>query len=176
MLDPWASSGATYCSDCHRSSTPTDPEGPHGSNVEHLLVETIVSNNSVGTPLCYVCHKDSVYWSITAVGLSRLDKHPSDQGQHQVAQGCFACHMWEYSSTAGLGVQTTDWAGGTPPAGIFIHGQNKKWVYNEEDGSSGTQDLNDAFLNGYLENINFDVTPNNQCWTATCKAHSPQTY
>ncbi len=146
-----------------------------------MLVATIVSSNANdetgGTPLCHLCHSVSVYWlTAGSAASSRFDAHPSDQTAHQLAQGCFACHMWEYASTAGLGVQTTDWAGGTPPAGILIHGQNKKWVYNERDGSSGTQDINDAFLNGYIENLNFDVIPDNQCWTETCKSHKPQTY
>ncbi|HUU44425.1 MAG TPA: hypothetical protein VM118_01725, partial [Acidobacteriota bacterium] len=43
MNEPWASSKITWCSDCHRSSVSTDPEGPHGSNLDYLLVATITS-------------------------------------------------------------------------------------------------------------------------------------
>jgi len=169
---PWGSSKIAWCSDCHRSSNTADPEGPHGSNLEHLLVATVVSDNSNGTPLCFVCHKSSVYWSGDA-SASRMPKHPSSQGAHKRSQGCFACHMWDYSGTAGLGVPTTNWSGGNPPAGIFVHGQNKKWVYNETDGSAGSGQADDAFVNGYIANMDYT---NRRCWAQTCKNHSDKGY
>ncbi len=172
MNEPWGSSGIAWCSDCHRSSNTADPEGPHGSNQEHLLVATVVSNSSVGTPLCYVCHKESEYWSGNTY-YSRYPDHPADRSAHRRSQGCFACHMWEYSSTSGLGVSTTNWSGGTPPAGILVHGMNKKWVYNEQNGSSGTGQNVDAFTSGYLENMDYT---NRRCWSATCRGHSNQGY
>ena len=172
MNEPWGTNKLAWCSDCHRSSDPADPEGPHGSNMEHLLVATVVSDNMNGTPLCLVCHKSSVYWSGSA-SASRFGDHPSSKGAHKRSQGCFACHMWDYSSTAGLGVSTTNWSGGNPPPGIFVHGQNKKWVYNEQDGSAGTGQPVDAFVNGYIANMDYT---NRRCWTETCKDHSNKGY
>ncbi len=171
MNEPWGSSGLAWCSDCHRSDNSADPEGPHGSNQEHLLVATVVSDNSVGTPLCLVCHKSSSYW--TSGNGSRYGAHPGTKGAHKRSQGCFACHMWDYSSVAGLGVSTTNWSGGNPPAGIFVHGMNKKWVYNEVNGSSGTGQDADAFVSGYIANMDFT---NKRCWSTTCKNHSDKGY
>jgi hypothetical protein len=120
MIEPWASSGLTYCSDCHRSSNASDPEGPHGSNNEHLLVASIVSDDAVGTPLCYVCHLETVYWSSSA-SASRYGEHPSSKASHQLPKGCFSCHMWDYAWQSGLGVQTSeDMVGGFGE--IFVHG------------------------------------------------------
>jgi len=169
MNEPWGSSGITYCSDCHRSSNPADPEGPHGSNLDHLLVATTVSDNVVGTPLCYVCHKETEYWSSGHVG-SRYNKHPSVQGQHKQPEGCFACHMWEFSTNPGVGINSTrDLSQGT----IYVHGMNKRFTLNEQDGSAGTGDMSDAFIDGFLENLDF---VNRDCWAGTCKTHSPQSY
>ncbi len=171
MNEPWASSKINYCSDCHRSSVSTDPEGPHGSNMEHLLVATVTSDGTVGTPLCYVCHLEPVYWSDrNAADVSRYPDHPSAQGAHQLGNGCFSCHMWDYASTGGLGLQTTDdISAGT----INVHGQNRKWVFNEQDGSAGSGDSADAFVNGYIADMDY---ANRACWTETCKVHSNKAY
>jgi hypothetical protein len=170
MNEPWASSKVTYCSDCHRSNIPTDPEGPHGSNLEHLLVESVVSSDVDGTPLCFVCHQIGVYWT-TSGAASNYSKHPPDQGQHAVPHGCFACHMWDYSSTPGLGVTNNvdDLAAGT----IHVHGMNKSFVFNEQDGSAGTGNVADAFVNGYIADIDY---AGRQCWTETCRSHSGMGY
>jgi hypothetical protein len=78
--------------------------------------------------------------------------------------------MWDYSSTAGLGVQTTDdLAAGT----IHVHGQNKKWVYYEDDGTAGTQDSVENFINGYIANLDHSA---NRCWAETCKNHANKAY
>lgn len=174
MLEPWASSGIAYCSDCHRSDVSTDPNGPHGSNQASLLVASITSDATVGTPLCYVCHSEAVYWSDRNLGANSRDgKHPSVQGAHKFPAGCFSCHMWDHASTPGLGVTNqNDWGVGAPIP-LFVHGQNKKWVYNEQDGSPGSLDSVDAFNNGYIANIDYTAK---QCWTETCKNHSPQSY
>ena len=140
---------------------------------------TIVSNDVVGTPLCYTCHMETVYWSQDA-GNSRFTPHPSGQSAHQKAPGCFSCHMWDYSATPGLGVSTTDWPGGAdaagsvpPPIDVFVHGQNKVWTFNEEDGSAGTGQPVDAFVNGYIANMDYTGS---SCWAQTCKAHSNKGY
>ena len=159
----------TWCSDCHRSDNPADPEGPHGSNAEHLLVATIVSNDTVGTPLCDVCHKATVYWDGDASS-SRYGKHPATQGAHQFPYGCFACHMWDYAVNPGYGLQTVD---DVTAGNINVHGQNMVWVNNTESGDPGSGQPVDSFINGYLADLNYDTK---QCWTETCKNHSPQSY
>ena len=170
MNEPWGSSKVTYCSGCHRSNTSTDPEGPHGSNMEHLLVATAVSDDTVGTPLCTVCHKYSVYWDGGA-SASKYPDHPATQGAHQVAQGCFACHMWEFSTAAGLGVNTVD---DLAVGKIHVHGMNKKFVWNEQEVDVlGTGQLSDAFVDGYVENIDFIAQ---RCWAETCKSHTDKAY
>ncbi len=189
MNEPWATanelasgpnSGIVYCSDCHRSDTPADPEGPHGSNSQYLLVATIVSDNVNGTPLCDVCHMVSVYWGPGSGTPSDYDDHPATQGQHKKAPGCFSCHMLDHSSTAGLGLPTADWPGGfdavtpsLPQTRVWIHGQNRKWVYNEQDGSAGSLQPVDNFINGYIANMDHGA---NRCWTETCKVHSNKAY
>jgi hypothetical protein len=171
MFEPWATSGIAYCSDCHRSSVASDPEGPHGSNMEHLLVATVVSDDVNGTPLCDVCHRSTVYWDGDATA-SDYDDHPGTQSAHQLPYGCFSCHMWDYASNTGLGVQTTDdLAAGT----ILVHGQNKKWVYleTETDGTAGTQQPVENFINGYIANLDHSA---NRCWAETCKNHANKAY
>jgi hypothetical protein len=78
--------------------------------------------------------------------------------------------MWEYSSTAGLGEQTVD---DINAGAIYVHGMNKKWVYNEEDGTAGTLEPVDNFINGYLANISHI---NKRCWAQTCKNHANKAY
>ncbi len=172
MFEPWGASGSTYCSDCHRSDIASDPEGPHGSNIEHLLVASVVSNSTVGTPLCNVCHRSSVYWNGSASS-SRFPQHPATRSAHRYAQGCFACHMWDYASTSGLGVSTTSWAGGNPDFKILIHGQNKRWNFRDRDGSAGSGQDADAFCNGYLSDMDYT---NRDCWSEVCRTHSGTGY
>ena len=173
MNAPWATSKITWCSDCHRSNTTTDPSGPHGSNLSHLLRATVPSDATNGTPLCYVCHKQTVYWTSASTG-SRFGQHPGARSQHKRAQGCFACHMWDYATRTGLGVSTTDWTGGVPPTGLFVHGQNKKWVYNEQSGgTTGSGQAADAFINGYIADINYTAK---QCWGENCVSHAAEAY
>ncbi len=82
--------------------------------------------------------------------------------------------MWDYSSTSGLGLNSIDWAGGDPPEGlIHVHGQNRKWVYNEQDGSAGSGQLADAFVNGYLANLDHVAR---RCWAETCQSHTNAGY
>jgi hypothetical protein len=169
MNEPWASSKITYCSDCHRSSNASDPEGPHGSNLEHLLVATVVSDDVNGTPLCIVCHSAAVYWT-TDSAPSNYPKHPSTQGAHKVAHGCFACHMWEFATDPSAGINTTD---NLASGNIYVHGMNKRFDINEQDGTAGTGQLSDAFVDGYLENMDFS---GRKCWAETCKSHSNKAY
>jgi hypothetical protein len=149
----------------------TDPNGPHGSNVEHLLVATIVSDDTVGTPLCNVCHKSTVYWDGDA-SASNYPKHPATQGAHQLAKGCFSCHMWDFASQSGLGVNSVD---DISAGRIYIHGMNKRHVYNERTGGAGINPNQavDSFIGGYLADIDY---ANKDCWAEVCKTHSGQAY
>jgi hypothetical protein len=183
MFEPWGSaneaasgpnSGIVYCSDCHSDSSSAGPSGPHGSNVEHLLVATIVSDDVDGTPLCDVCHNPYTYWTDDPTG-SRYNQHPSARGGHKVPKGCFACHMWDYAWMAGLGVQTSEVFTDGP---VFVHGQNKKWVYKDDDGTAGSQDSVDSFINGYLANMDYSVP---SCWsdedaTGCSRSHNGTSY
>ena len=168
MLEPWASSKRAWCSDCHSSSNSSDPKGPHGSNLEHMLVATTVSSRQVGTPLCYVCHMETVYWSDgNAVQNSGFRHHPPGKNNHKDTYGCFTCHMWEYARTSGLGVQTVD---DVNVGDIFVHGQNKRWTYDDYDGSAGTGQAVKAFLNGYVADVDHSIT-NGWCDSEACHRH-----
>ena len=50
---------------------------------------------------------------------------------------------------------------------------NKRFTVNEQDGSAGTDQLSDAFVDGYLENMDFI---GRACWAETCKSHSNKSY
>jgi hypothetical protein len=88
--------------------------------------------------------------------------------------------MWDHAALGGYGEPTADWPGGmdnptptAPPIKIWVHGMNKKWVTNTYDGSAGTQDSTDAFVAGYLSNMDYSA---NRCWTETCKNHADKAY
>ena len=40
---------------------------------------------------------------------------------------------------------------------IFMHGQNKQYNINEFDGSAGSGQILDAFVNGRIANIDFET-------------------
>ena len=171
MNEPWGTSKRAWCSDCHRSDNPADPGGAHGSNVEHMLVATIVSDDVNGTPLCNVCHKSTVYWDGSSAP-SRFSQHPSTKGAHQLPKGCFECHMWDFASTGGLGPNSVnDLSAGR----LFVHGMNKRHVYNERTGGAGVNPTQavDAFVGGYLADMDY---VNQECWAEVCKTHAGQGY
>jgi predicted CXXCH cytochrome family protein len=149
MNEPWGTYKIVTCSDCHGSNVQGDPKGPHGSNLDNMLVETIVSDNINGTPLCYICHKRSNYWD-GILESSNFNKHPSKEEHHkeEANYGCFTCHMYEYSTKGSI-------TGGNSGK-IFIHGMNKRFYYNEKSGSvSNYKEYSDAFVDGYVEDISF---------------------
>ncbi len=51
------------CSDCHGSSSPTAPAGPHGSDNAFILTGPWSRNTGTSTPndLCFTCHDYNVY-------------------------------------------------------------------------------------------------------------------
>lgn len=139
-----------YCSDCHGSNvndtpgetnTPTDPTGPHGSNQTKILRATIASDATNGTPLCYICHKKSIYWDSEVQGINgtRFSEHPSGKAAHKVAAGCLTCHIGgsgvaggratsyrEYIHGSNL-IQTGD-AANKGPAHAFLYGDGMEYV------------------------------------------------
>ena len=161
MEDPWYNTDANgnnivWCSDCHDGNpNGTSPQGPHGSNLDQLLVASISSSAS-GTPLCLVCHKSSVYWGSASLNLSRYP-HYQQPMKHRTVKGCFACHMYNYSDYPS--------ATGGGDGKIFVHGMNK-WYNKRETGTNvtGTGQAADAFVAGYIADIDF---VNRTCWVAS---------
>jgi hypothetical protein len=162
LENPWASNTdansnrIVWCSDCHGSSdSGTPPKGPHGSNADNLLVASAVSTSASGTPLCFICHKLSVYWSGGGGGNSNFPQHAGVRTQHRTATGCFSCHMYDYSDyPTGTGGNTRR---------IFVHGMNK-WFNKRETGSNvtGTGQAANAFMSGYIADMDF---VNRSCWS-----------
>ncbi len=160
--EPWGSNKRVWCSDCHGSESSSSPQGPHGStnsgvgpgtsNSDKLLVATIQSDATNGTPLCLVCHKVTSYW--TGATGSRYGEHGF--GNHLKIEGCFACHMWDYSSTPATGGNSGK---------INAHGWNKRWYWREgATNTLGSGQMVDSFNGGYLADIDY-LTP--KCWTET---------
>ena len=176
--DPSSYTRTLLCSDCHASDiggstldSRTDAKGSHGSsnfvgsldplsNQSAMLVETISSDKMNGTPLCYVCHRRSNYWDGPVIS-SALERHPSRKRRHKTSRGCFACHMWDYNSNGTSGNTEK----------IFIHGQNKRYNINERNGSTGSGQLIDAFINGYAADVDFIQKT---CSTESC--HNSEDY
>ena len=82
------------------------------------------------------------------------------------------CHMWDYASTPGLGVNNVnDLSAGR----LFVHGMNKRHVYNERTGGAGVDptQAQDAFVGGYIADMDY---VNQQCWAEVCKTHAGQGY
>ncbi|MFC1483461.1 cytochrome c3 family protein [Candidatus Neomarinimicrobiota bacterium] len=170
--DPSSYTRDVLCSDCHANDlagatlqTRTDAKGAHGSSITYtspdpysnstaMLVATIASDAVNGTPLCHVCHSRSNYWDGTLVS-SRCSEHPSAKAKHKLAMGCFSCHMYDYS------YYPIDTGGGSER--IFVHGQEKRYNVRELSGfTAGTGQLLDAFVNGYMADMDFVGT---QCWS-----------
>lgn len=149
-----------YCSDCHGSSNnnlpqhtnnPVDPRGPHGSNVSKMLRATIVSDSTNGTPLCFICHKRTIYWSgpiVSGINGTRYSDHPSNRGAHKTAAGCLTCHI------GGAGVQN----GKATTYRKYIHGAN---ILNVVDATN--RGPAHAFLFG--DGIMYIRQADMNCWT-----------
>lgn len=112
-----------YCSDCHGSETDADPEGPHGSTNQYIIVR---STSATDNTLCLKCHLSSVYSPASDPGTemgSRFDRQTTgdgsaNHGNHVVSRGkfCRDCHA---------GTQTA--AVGNNPAALApgsVHGTN----------------------------------------------------
>ncbi len=141
LKTPWVDSGnldhQMYCSDCHGSETAGNPQGPHGSEIEHILKDSGPGGSFDN--LCLKCHNDPA----TAGNSDWLDLpgygNPSGgtpNGGHSLAAhqydatnnplGCLACHG---------GIGNTSLASS-------IHGANYLWP----DAGGGTGKTSTAFL------------------------------
>ena len=160
--EPWGTNKRVWCSDCHGSESTTSPRGPHGSsltgvgpgtaNSDKMLVATIASSTGSSTPLCLVCHKTTSYF--TASTGSRYPEH--NRGNHKVAEGCFACHMWDHAGT------TLNTGGKSEK--IIAHGLNKRYYWRESGSSltAGTRVMADRFNAGYISDMDYAAR---RCYT-----------
>ncbi|MEJ2638368.1 MAG: cytochrome c3 family protein [Desulfosarcinaceae bacterium] len=65
LLPPYTVHSNITCTDCHGSSDPTGPAGPHGSDYQYLLTDRYLTDDNTpespaGYALCYRCHSRSV--------------------------------------------------------------------------------------------------------------------
>ena len=114
-----------YCSDCHGSETDADPEGPHGSTNQYILVR---STSATDNTLCLKCHLTTVYTPASAPAAttetgSRFDEQTTGDGSanhynHAVSRGkfCRDCHAG--TQTAAVGNNAAALAVGS------VHGTN----------------------------------------------------
>ena len=61
---PWDQNSLMYCSDCHGSEISSDPAGPHGSTIEHILKGNYNRNtgeSGTSSHLCFDCHAYETY-------------------------------------------------------------------------------------------------------------------
>ncbi len=65
-VSTWDKDDLMYCSDCHGSETSSDPAGPHGSTIDHILKgeydrNTGKSGLDTSDHLCFICHDYQTY-------------------------------------------------------------------------------------------------------------------
>lgn len=89
LLPPYTIHSIISCTDCHGSSDPLGPAGPHGSDYRYLLTERYVTeDNTPESPssyaLCYQCHSRSIL----------MQDRSFVHREHVVDQNapCSACH------------------------------------------------------------------------------------
>jgi len=101
---PLSGAAQIYCVDCHSNDTGrnlgpgnTDPPGPHGSGVIHILERAYTIESATGTPgttpnipyassdyqLCFKCHSEQ--------SLLRNDSFPN-HSDHMAIASCATCH------------------------------------------------------------------------------------
>jgi hypothetical protein len=96
-VSPWTSSSAMACSDCHTTSVKTEPQGPHGSGINHILAGTYDATTGSGTSdghLCFKCHSFSTYVSGSGSGTGYRNGTDNLHGKHMTDEGkrCVNCH------------------------------------------------------------------------------------
>jgi len=65
-VSTWDKDDRMYCSDCHGSETSSDPAGPHGSTIDHILKgeynrTTGAHDLNTSSHLCFICHDYDTY-------------------------------------------------------------------------------------------------------------------
>lgn len=89
LKGPLHSGSTITCSDCHGNDDPSGPQGPHGSNFEHILKANYSTESGAESPsaydLCYRCHNRNSILN---------DESFKSHKRHVVysAVSCFACH------------------------------------------------------------------------------------
>jgi hypothetical protein len=179
FVPPWGPWSVLECSDCHRSSTLSDPLGPHGSTTKWLLrgadaqtflggfTSTIKSFTVTTTPtdtnnICVNCHRRDVYGDFTffptpgtpvagATYTFSRQNHPPDSG---------AADSLNYRSRWGIACMNCH--GGARQGGI--HGENLGV------GNNGTTALSHSGKRLLAGSSWFAVTRSSattagQCWT-----------
>ena len=124
--------------------------GPGTSNSDRMLVRTIATTATTGTPLCVGCHRQTSYADGATNTSTRNNRHGVNANARYV-QGCFTCHMWENPAVVLPAIGTGK---------IYPHGMNKKWAATI-DGIAGSQQMVDTFLGGWFINNNYATR---QCW------------
>jgi len=95
LRPPYTTSSRIYCGDCHNSDTSvkaggSGPNGPHGSNYEHLLERRYETDDYTGYSsakyaLCFKCHNPAAV--MNGSGFKEHDKHVRGADSP-----CSACH------------------------------------------------------------------------------------
>ncbi|NJC88749.1 MAG: cytochrome C [Desulfuromonas sp.] len=83
------------CRDCHGSDDPASPKGPHGSNIEGLLVldyqkDDALPESSLAYALCYKCHERNSILADESFPYHSL--HIVGRTTGQGGTSCYTCH------------------------------------------------------------------------------------
>ncbi len=84
----WSEQSMLQCSDCHGNDDPLGPQGPHGSNIPHLLKAEYADYPFAGldeNQLCFRCHEEQRV--VQSNGFKYHQLHIQDAGY-----ACSACH------------------------------------------------------------------------------------
>lgn len=88
LKDGWSEQSLITCSDCHGNDDPYGPQGPHGSNIPHIL-KAPYSDFPYGSlddqELCFKCHEKSII-----IGNDGFKFH--NLHINQAGYSCSACH------------------------------------------------------------------------------------
>jgi hypothetical protein len=95
-VSPWTNSSAMACSDCHTTDVKTEPQGPHGSGVAHVLAGAYDATTGSGSTghLCFKCHDYVTYVSGSGSGTGFRKGSDNLHGKHVSEKGkkCVNCH------------------------------------------------------------------------------------
>ncbi len=96
-VSPWTSSSAMACSDCHTTNVKAEPQGAHGSGINHILAGAYDATTGSGTSgghLCFKCHSFSPYVSGSGSGSGFRKDTDNLHGKHMTGEGrrCVNCH------------------------------------------------------------------------------------